>query len=151
MLWAADTNILVPLVQIGNPALPEAAECRQAIKNLRMSGQRISIFQQNAIEFWNVATRPATGNRPGLGLSTTQAERDLRYLEAQFGVWYDVPVIYDEWRRLVVTYGISGVQVHDARLAAAAHMHGITHLLTYNVADFARYSAFLTAVHPNAV
>jgi hypothetical protein len=29
---------------------------------------------------------------------------------------------------------------HDARLVAAMIVHGVTHLLTFNGADFARYS-----------
>jgi hypothetical protein len=31
------------------------------------------------------------------------------------------------------------VQVHDARLVALMQVHGITHILTLNGADFARY------------
>jgi hypothetical protein len=39
----------------------------------------------------------------------------------------------------VVTEGVSGVQVHDARLVAAMHVHQIGSLLTLNVQDFRRY------------
>jgi len=35
-----------------------------------------------------------------------------------------------EWRRLVVTCSVSGVQVHDARLVAAMHAYGLQSLLT---------------------
>ena len=31
------------------------------------------------------------------------------------------------------------MQVHDARLVALMQVHGITHILTLNRADFARY------------
>jgi predicted nucleic acid-binding protein len=49
--------------------------------------------------------------------------------------------------RLVVAYGVKGVNVHDARLVAAMLVHGLTHILTFNISDFARYSE-ITAVHP---
>ena len=64
----------------------------------------------------------------------------------------DLPTLYAEWRRLVVTYGVSGVQVHDARLVAAILSHGATHILTFNTADFARYAPEgIVAVDPKTV
>lgn len=38
--------------------------------------------------------------------------------------WLNAP----EWRRLVVNYGVSGVQVHDARLVATMLVHDVTHI-----------------------
>jgi hypothetical protein len=52
----------------------------------------------------------------------------------------DAPSLYPEWRRLVVAYGVSGVQVHDARLVAAMNASRLTHILTFNTVDFARYA-----------
>jgi len=46
---------------------------------------------------------------------------------------------FKEWRRLVVTHSVNGVEVHDAKLVASMNTYGITHLLTFNVADFKRY------------
>jgi hypothetical protein len=54
------------------------------------------------------------------------------------------------WRRLVVAHRVMGVEVNDARLVAFLAVHGITHLLTPNAADFARYSG-VTALTPAAV
>jgi predicted nucleic acid-binding protein len=148
MLWGVDTNILCALMQ---PALPQYAECVRATNTLRLSGEPMILLSQVSVEFWFFLTRPPIGHRPGLGLTPAQADVEMRRLEGLFPTWPDVPVIHAEWRQIVVTYGVSGVQVYDARLAAAAHMHGITHLLTYNGADFARYTAFLTAVHPRTL
>ena len=36
-------------------------------------------------------------------------------------------------------YGVSGVQVHDARLVATMLVHDVTHILTFNTQDFIRY------------
>ena len=64
----------------------------------------------------------------------------------------DVPAVFLEWRRLVVTFGVSGVQVHDARLVAAMKVNGVTHILTFNTSDFKRYgSEGIVAVDPAAV
>jgi hypothetical protein len=45
---------------------------------------------------------------------------------------------------------VLGVQVNDARLAAAMRVHRLSHILTLNVADFSRFSG-LTAVHPGTI
>jgi hypothetical protein len=45
---------------------------------------------------------------------------------------------------------VLGVQVHDARLAAAMYVHSVSHILTLNVTDFERFSG-LTAVHPGSI
>jgi len=54
---------------------------------------------------------------------------------------------YLEWRRIVTEYRVSGVQVHDARLAALMYASHVSHVLTLNPRDFDRYPG-LTAVHP---
>ena len=102
---------------------------------------------QNCVEFWNVATRPAKNN--GFGFKREAADRMLRFVERFFPVLHDVPSIYYEWRQIVVNYSVSGVQVHDAHIAAAMKAHGITHLLTFNTADFARYAPLgIVAIDP---
>ena len=62
----------------------------------------------------------------------------------------DNDAVYREWRRIVVQHGILGVQVHDARLAAAMYVHRVNHILTLNVSDFSRFSGLIT-VHPNSL
>ena len=93
-------------------------------------------------------TRPVRRN--GLGLTVVEAEREVRAIEAGMSLLPDGEAIYREWRRIVVEYGVSGVQAHDARLAAAMYIHGVGHILTLNVRDFSRFDG-LTAVHPDSV
>jgi predicted nucleic acid-binding protein len=62
----------------------------------------------------------------------------------------DSAASYREWRRIVVQHGVSGVQVHDARLAAAMYTHGISYILTFNGSDFSRFRG-ITMIHPAAV
>jgi predicted nucleic acid-binding protein len=101
-------------------------------------GHQFVTTPQNCSELWNAATRPM--NKNGFGLSISEANSSLRLVERLFPLLPDTPAIYPEWRRLVVQTGVSGVQVHDARLVAAMLVHGVTHILTFNVADFNRYA-----------
>jgi hypothetical protein len=66
----------------------------------------------------------------------------------------DTPDVYAAWKNLVSALGVIGKQVHDARLTAVCHVHGVTHLLTFNFGHFARMAAFvpgLMVVDPTTV
>jgi hypothetical protein len=108
---------------------------------------------QNLYEFWVVATRPIAAN--GLGLSAAEADSELTCFEALFPQLADTPALLPEWRRLVRCHGILGKSGHDARLVAALLTHGLTHVLTFNVADFAHFPGItvLDPVHcdPNRI
>jgi len=62
-------------------------------------------------------------------------------------VLVELAATYSIWRSLVVAHSVMGKQVHDARLVALMQSHGITHILTLNGADFARYPG-ITIVDP---
>jgi predicted nucleic acid-binding protein len=113
--YLVDTNILLRLVQRTDPL---NIVIRNAVSKLKSDGNIMLITPQNCAEFWNVATRPATKN--GFGLTPKDADRQLRLIERIFPLLSDIPTVYPKWRRLVVKFGVSGVQVHDARLAATA-------------------------------
>lgn len=135
MDYLVDTNVLLRF------ALRSDARhgvVRAAVRELRHRGDRLRVTTQNFVEFWNAATRPAARN--GFGLSPAEADRRLRLLERVFFLLPDMPAVYGQWRRLVVTFSVSGVQVHDARLVAAMRANAVTHILTFNTSDFARYA-----------
>lgn len=120
---------------------------RPAVEQLQAAGHELGFCPQVARELWNSLTRPKTKN--GFGLTPTESEQILNALEAIFEVWNDVPGIYMNWKSIVAEAQVSGVQVHDANIAAAALVHGATHILTLNDRDFDRYARFgLTPVHP---
>ncbi|MBW4439856.1 MAG: hypothetical protein KME10_01205 [Plectolyngbya sp. WJT66-NPBG17] len=52
--------------------------------------------------------------------------------------------------RLVTKYQVRGKQAHDTRLVAAMIVHQIAHLLTFNTADFKRFSE-IRAIDPREV
>ena len=52
----------------------------------------------------------------------------------------------------MIAFGVSGVQVHDARLVASIKVNNISHILTLNIEDFKRYiSEGITAVTPRDI
>lgn len=91
-----------------------------------------------------------TGRAKRFGLTLSEAEREVRVIEAGMNLLTDNEAVYREWRRIIVQHAVSGVQVHDARLVAVMLVHGVKHILTLNAADFSRYGG-ITAVHPTAV
>jgi len=138
-----DTNILL---RISRRSDPQHMLVDTALARLAGQGTTLFYAHQNIAELWNAMTRPVARN--GLGLTVADADRVVQAIESGMSLLPDNEAVYREWRRIVVQYGISGVQVHDARLAAAMYVHHVDHLLTLNVADFSRFTG-LTAVHPN--
>ena len=140
-----DTNILLRLTRRDDP---DYDIVRNAIQTLQKSGATLCYTPQNLVEFWNVATRPK--DRNGFGLSVADADREVQLIEGQLTLLPDNEQIHRHWKRLVVAHGVSGVQVHDARLVAAMQAHGVTRLLTLNDRDFVRYPD-IVVLHPHNV
>jgi predicted nucleic acid-binding protein len=97
---------------------------------------------------WAVCTRPI--DVKGLGRSPAQTERILARMEGSLVRLGDSDDVYPEWRKLVALHAVSGKKAHDARLAAVMNVHRIAHILTFNVADFARYPS-ITVIEPSTV
>lgn len=147
MVYLVDTNVLLRFADRRSPLHPIV---RTVVRKLKSGGHRLQVAPQNCVEFWNVATRPNSKN--GFGLTPAEADRLLRLIERLFPLLPDMRTLYSEWRRLVVTFGVSGVQVHDARLVAAMKSNRVTHILTFNATDFTRYaSEGIVAVEPTTV
>lgn len=146
MAYLIDTNVLLRSVDPNHSMYNDATN---AISLLRNQGERLCIVPQNLIEFWNVYTRPA--NKNGLGHTVEEAREEIRRLKAFFILVADTASIYDQWEQLVEQYQVKGVNVHDARLTAAALVHGLSHILTFNIEDFNRYANKITPVHPTSI
>lgn len=147
MIYLLDTNVILRFADRSHPLHPTI---RNAIRKLRKDGYKLQVTSQNCVEFWNVATRPADKN--GFGMTGADADQLLRLIERLFPILPDSSATYLKWRSLVITYGVSGVQVHDARLVAAMRVNGVKYILTLNVADFTRYvNEGIVAVDPTTV
>ena len=147
MIYLVDTNVLLRFSRHSDPNYQIA---QNAVNKLKIEGHQLQTTLQNFAEFWNVSTRPA--NQNGFGRMLSETELFLQELELLFPLLLDSPEVYPQWRRLVVKYNVSGVQVHDARLVATMITHDVTHILTFNVTDFERYaSERIVAIDPAAV
>jgi predicted nucleic acid-binding protein len=140
-----DTNILLRMTRRSDP---QHQLVDSALTQLVNQGTTLHYTHQNIAELWNVMTRPVSRN--GLGLTVSEAETEVRAIERGMTLLPDSEAVYREWRNIILRYAVSGVQVHDARLAAAMYVHRVAHILTLNVTDFDRFSN-LAPVHPSQI
>lgn len=146
MAFVVDSNVLILAVNAGHQWSQEAREALEAY--LRRDPHGMVTLQIKA-EFWNVATRPKENN--GLGLPPSEAAVRLLNLDPVLTVLHDTAAVHEAWMKLLLKHQVRGRQVHDARIAASLIAHGVTRILTYNPADFARYAPAVTPVHPSQV
>lgn len=137
-----DTNVLLRSVQ---PSHPMHGPAVRTVATLIRDGEAVLITPQIVAEFWNVATRPVQLN--GLGWSHEKALDEVVRVEGFFSLLIETTEVYSEWKRLLVAYGVTGVQAHDARLVAAMIVYGAGRILTFNVQDFTRYKE-IEAIQP---
>jgi predicted nucleic acid-binding protein len=145
MTVVIDANVLL---RFADPTAAQHPIAAGALAALRAQGEALRTLPQSLYEFWVVATRPIANN--GLGLSIAECEQILAQIEALFPLLGDPPALFVEWRALVVACACHGKVAHDARYVAALHAQGLTHLLTFNVADFARFPG-ITLLDPATV
>jgi predicted nucleic acid-binding protein len=139
-----DTNILLRSVQ---PTHPLCAQATHAVSKLIRQKDAVFFCSQNIAEFWNVATRPADLN--GLGLSHEEVLQEVSSIERLLTLLPDIPAIYPAWKEIVADNNVQGVKVYDARLVAIMTVYAVESVLTFNTADFKRYSS-ITALHPSS-
>lgn len=145
MNYLVDTNILLRSIDTKHEMFSIAIH---AVEKLFNQDKQIFITSQNLIEFWNVYTRPKEKN--GFGCTTEEAKIEIDRLKDIFILLPDIKETYIEWERLVTTYKVKGVNVHDAKLVASMLANNLQKILTFNTDDFKRYKE-ITVVHPNEV
>src|SRR6266849_10831646 len=143
--YLVDSNVLLRWVKPDHSDYSAIVSATDAI--LRRDGV-LCYTSQNVAEFWNTCTRPV--DRNGYGLTPQETDLRARFFEDNLRLLPDSLVVHQEWRNLLVTHNVSGVQVHDARLVAAMRVHAVKRVLTFNEKDFARYPG-IEAVHPRSL
>jgi predicted nucleic acid-binding protein len=143
--YLVDSNVLLRWIKPDDRDYPVVVS---AIDAVLQQGAVLCYTSQNVAEFWNTCTRPL--NRNGYGLSPHEADRRAKLFEDKLQLLPDSVAVHQEWRRLLVTHNVSGVQVHDARLVAAMRVQDVRRILTFNDKDFARYRD-IEAVHPRSL
>jgi predicted nucleic acid-binding protein len=145
MTYLLDTNILLRVSQTNHTMHQDAMN---ALRILRSQGETLCVLPQNLIEYWAVATRPVASN--GLGYSFDEAQDEIKEFKKLFAILPDTAAIFLEWETLVKSHQVIGKQAHDARIAAAMIAHQVTNLLTFNTADFKRFSG-IAATDPKDI
>jgi predicted nucleic acid-binding protein len=140
-----DANILLRCVDNGHPHQHVALA---ALDVIEAAGWKACLVPQSLYEYWVVATRPSDKN--GMGRGVVVAAKDVDDYATTFSLLTDEVEIFPLWRTLVETHRVQGKTAHDTRLVAAMLHHGVSHLLTFNVKDFERYSEIVT-ISPEAV
>ena len=129
-----DTNVVCRLQRATHPSYEAAS---RSVERLMAEGNDLALVPQVIYEYWAVATRGRAEN--GLGYSIAEAQLELQWLKSIFPILRDERRILEPWEALVVANQVRGKSSHDARLVAAMHRHGLTHLLTFNGDDFRRF------------
>lgn len=147
MRYLLDTNILL---RFNIPTSSQGNLIQFAVSHLQNENHDLFVAIQNLAEFWNVVTRPISSN--GIGASLTQAHTYLLLIEESFELVSESFGSHIRWRKLLMDFGISGVQVHDARLVSVMLENNIDRILTLNTQDFQRFQkAGIEAIHPNSL
>lgn len=137
-----DTNVLLAASSVRHPAHRLSLATLEAT----FSQGRPCLSGQVLREYLVVATRPATAN--GLGLGMSQALSNLRQFEARCQVLDEGAAVREALQRLLERVPCGGKQVHDANIVATLIGHGLPRLLTLNVADFLRFAEWIEVVAP---
>jgi predicted nucleic acid-binding protein len=131
-----DTSILVRLANTNDP---QRGLVFDSLAILHRRGDQFWIAPQSLVEFWNVATRPTSVN--GLGLPIPETADLVSYFEADFSAAFEMPKVFETLKSIAQAVRVIGKQIHDARLVATCHVHGIESILTFNRRHFVRFTA----------
>lgn len=137
-----DSNIIQRNAVVSDPQHPEV---NAALVRLIEQGWELCIGFQNIAEFYVVATRPVDVN--GLGLTPERAIQEIEVMLATYTLLPDHLNTQAYWLDLCRHHRVQGRTAHDTRLVALMLAHSVTHLLTLNTADFARYTE-ITCLSP---
>ncbi len=118
----------------------------QAVEKLQSLDDRqieLWISRQILKEYLAAMTRP--GDLTGQ-ISLTSLIEDVRYFSDRFFVAEENANVTEQLLSLLEKIPTSGRQIHDANIVATMQAYGIQNLLTHNVADFQRFSRFITVL-----
>ena len=132
MKTVVDANILLRRAKATSSHHPVVLA---AMTELKRRGHDFMLLPQAIYESWVVATRPKAQN--GLGLIVAECVDETAVFRTYTTFLPDDPLLTDVWLQLIADHQCRGKIAHDARYVAAMRTHGLSHLLTFNVADFA--------------
>jgi predicted nucleic acid-binding protein len=138
-----DTNILVYAASLRAPLHLRASE---EIRRRYESGQELWISRQVLKEYLATLSRPQTFSQPK---PRRELASDIRYFIKMFRVAEEGDRVTEKLLELIEGREIGGKQIHDANIVATMLVHEVPALLTYNSADFARFSDVIQVIPLN--
>ena len=136
-----DTNVLIYATARSAPFRDRA---RAALARLA-TGEPLSVSRHILREYIAVMTRPQIW---GKALNLAEATADAATFVQRFTVLEDGPPVWDQLIELSRRYSFGGRQVHDANVVATMLAYGERRLLTFNEADFRRFTVLIEVVTP---
>src|SRR5262249_43881914 len=135
-----DTNVLV---YAAVPAFPLHLDARAQLSDLEAQGVALSISRQTLREYLSALSRPSTYTPP---IPMASLLADVAALVSRFQVAEDGPAVRSALMTILAAVPCGGKQVYDANIAATMTAWGIRRILTNNVGDFVRFSAWIDVV-----
>lgn len=132
-----DTNILASALL---PESPRYFHARGVLRRLAEADSEVWISRQVIREFLATMTRyePIWND-----VSRAALIDSGRTLERHYCVAEDLPLVAEQLYFLLGHVPTGGKQVHDANIVATMIAYDVRSLLTYNLADFKRFSGFI--------
>ena len=129
-----DTNVLIHAHIRESPDHPIA---RARLQRAVLNSEPLRISRQVVREYLAVITRPQTWLVP---LPREEALASASRLLSGFQILEDGPAVTETLLALCRAIPVGGRQIHDANIVATMLAHGERRLLTFNTADFRRYT-----------
>ncbi len=135
-----DSNLLIFAKQALSPF---HAQATAKLQSLAAVGHVLWISRQVLREYLVAMSHPATLTKP---VSMANLIADVQAFERQFQIAEDGPGVTSHLLNLLSTIPCLGKQIHDANIVATMMSHGISNLVTHNVADFNRYAGHIKVI-----
>jgi predicted nucleic acid-binding protein len=135
--WFVDANILV---FAANPLSPWHTAAVARLQEARHERISLVVNPQVVREFIAAASRPAPGEPPP---PISPILENVRRIRTGFVLLDENAATIARLAELLGVIPTQGKQVHDANIVATMLTHGVSTLLTHNVADFSRFASLI--------
>ena len=135
-----DTNVLV---NSRVPGAPHHDAARAGLERAFRDPEPLRVSRQVIREYLAVVTRPQTWP---VAITREEALEDVSRLIRTFQVLEDGSAVTELLIELCRDIPAGGRQIHDANIVATMLARGEGRLLTFNTADFRRYSELIQLV-----
>jgi predicted nucleic acid-binding protein len=133
-----DTNILL---RANIPTAPLHEAARKSVENLWDEGAELWISRQVLREYIVNVSREQGLFQP---MPPATIEARISYFQRVFRIADDKQETTKHLLKLLQEIKFGGKQVHDANIVATMLSYNIPYLLTLNIDDFKRFSAYIT-------